>query len=184
MCNKDKAVLRREWKSRRAEILGREEKSREITGRLLRLPEILAAGTVFVYLSFGSEVDTLSLTAELLSMGKRIAVPVCDPQTHTMEAVEIGDITSLKPSTYGILEPDSTAKRVPKKEVDIVMVPGLAFDQEGYRLGYGGGYYDKYLEEFAGISIGVCFRECLADRLPRENYDKPVDRIMTEKGLV
>ncbi len=184
MCREDKTALRRGWKGRRAEIPDREGKSREIGKQILGLPKVMDAKTVFAYLSFGSEVETHGLIKELLSMGKRVAIPVCDPQTHTMEAVEIGDITSLKPSTYGILEPDSTAKRVPKKEVDIVIVPGLAFDKERFRLGYGGGYYDRYLEGFAGTSIGICFQDCLTDRLPRGEYDKPTDMVMTEKGLV
>ena len=70
--------------------------------------------------------------------------------------------------------------RVACDEVDLVLVPGLAFDREGFRLGYGGGYYDRYLRDFPGSSIGVAFSECITETLPRTIYDIPVNRVVTE----
>ncbi len=182
MC-KGKAELRKEWKLRRSEIKDREEKSRKIAENLLALPAIQKAKTVFLYLSAGSEAETLSLTKELLRMGKRVAVPVCDTKTHEMVAAEIKDLAEVTAGAYGLLEPKEV-KAILKEEVDVVLVPGLAFDKDGYRLGYGGGYYDRYLADFSGKSIGLCFAECFADCLPKEEYDKPVDLVITEVGVM
>ena len=182
MC-KEKAALRREWKARRDAIAEREEKSRKIAENLLFLPVLQTAKTIFLYLSMGSEVETITLAKELLFMGKRIAVPVCDRKTHTMEAVEITDMKELQSGTYGILEPQN-GKVLSKSEIDLILVPGLAFDEDGYRLGYGGGYYDRYLENFSGTSIGLCFDACMTDRLPCGEYDKKVDLVVTEIGVM
>ncbi len=141
---------------------------------------ILEAKTVFLYLSFGSEVETLALTKKLLALGKEIAVPRCDPQTKTMTAVRLTDFQQLRPGSYGILEPAPDAPVISKEEIDLCLVPGLAFDQEGYRLGYGGGYYDKFLKDFSGKKLGLAFLECLTDRLPREEFDLPVDAVITD----
>ena len=173
-------MLRKEWKARRNATKNREEKSRKIIENLLSHPMVQQAKTVFLYLSMGSEVETIALAKELLLLGKRVAVPVCDTETHTMEAAEIKCLNDLTVGAYGLAEPREK-KIVPKEEIDLVLVPGLAFDEDGYRLGYGGGYYDRYLEDFSGVSIGLCYEECRTDRLPRGEYDKKVDLVVTEK---
>ena len=183
MCNEEKTALRREWKARRNGISKKEEKSRKIAENLLSLPAMEQAKMVFLYLSVGSEAETITLAKELLFKGKRIAVPVCDRKTHTMAAAEITDVAQVTVGAYGLSEPKEK-KIISKEEIDLILVPGLAFDKAGYRLGYGGGYYDRYLDGFAGISIGLCFEECLTDRLPQGKYDKPVDLVITEVGVM
>lgn len=178
--NEEKKELRRRWKAVRDGIAEKEEKSQKIREKILRHSAVLDAKRVFLYLSMGSEVETLQLAKELKKQGKQIAVPRCDRETRTMEAVEVADLTELKAGAYGILEPNQDAKVFSKEEIDVVLVPGLAFDSAGYRLGYGGGYYDKYLAGFSGAVLGLAFRDCIAEKLPRDEFDRPVEEVITE----
>ncbi len=182
MCSTlDKAELRSAFRKIRESIPDRQEKSRQICRKLLSHPAVLSAKTVFLYLSFGTEVETLSLAEVLLKQGKHLCVPRCNTQTRTMVAKELTSIASLQTGSYGILEPEPDAKVIPKEEIDLILLPALAFDKDGYRLGYGGGYYDKFLENFSGITLGLAFGDCVTDRLPRDSFDKPVDEIITEE---
>lgn len=183
---KGKGELRRKWSALRDSISDRTEKSAEICRRLLAISEVREAKTILIYLSFRSEPDTHALLQKLLETEKRVAVPLCNPKTHTLCGVVIESFTDLKPGHYGILEPNREKLStggftiLSKDEVDLVLVPGLAFDREGFRLGYGGGYYDRYLRDFSGSSIGVAFSECITETLPRTIYDIPVNRVVTE----
>lgn len=182
-----KAELRRYWQRRRAEIPAelREKKSRIITGRLLDSFAIGGKGAVFAYISFRSEPETHGLIRELLDRGVRVAVPLCDPFRHTMKAVELREWTQLRPGSYGILEPDADKMKVlAREEIGLVLVPGLAFDRAGFRLGYGGGYYDRYLADWHGTSIGLTFSECLTAQLPQGDFDIPVSRVLTDEDEI
>lgn len=179
----EKLKLRKLYKQIRNGIAKEDiaEKSRVIAKKLLGMKEVANAETVFLYISFGSEVDTKDLICALLSQGKRVAVPVC-MDGGIMKAYEITDFGGLVPNRYGILEPNiQKSVFVPRESVDTVIVPGLAFDKSGYRLGYGGGYYDRYLDGYDGNTIGIVFSDCCADNLPRLESDKAVNTVVTEK---
>lgn len=180
MCREEKAHLRKKWSEIRNNIENKEEKSREICKKALSHPAVMDAKTVFVYVSYKSEPDTSLFIKELFRLGKRVAVPLCDVKTHTMEAVLIDSMSCLQKGAYGILEPAKELPRVSKEETDVVIAPALAFDKEGYRLGYGAGYYDRFLKDFGGYTIGFAFSDCIADRLPREETDLPANEIITE----
>lgn len=178
----EKRLLRKQMKAIRDGIPVEAQKqySETIAKKVLALAEERDAKAVFAYLSFGSEVQTHALIQALLHRGIRVAVPVCDTQTHTMQAVCIDGFEDLTKDAYGILMPTGGDVLLPK-ETDLVLVPALAFDQEGYRLGYGGGYYDRYLKEFHGVSVGLTFSACCVKALPRDSYDLPVSDILTEE---
>lgn len=178
----EKKLLRKQMKAMRDGIGDAERKaySEAIARKVLALAEERAVKTVFVYLSFGSEVQTHALVQALLERGIRVAVPVCDTKTHTMQAVCIDGFGDLKEDAYGILIPKCGAVLLPR-ETDLVLVPALAFDREGYRLGYGGGYYDRYLKEYEGFSAGLAFSACCMESLPRDRYDLPVGCVLTEE---
>lgn len=181
MC--DKRELRRYWGSLRNEIPAgiRRDKSAKIADKILSDSMVAESEIIFSYVSCKSEPCTHLLIKELLFMGKRIAVPLCDLNSHTMQAVEIHDFGGLTRGAYGILEPPADNKSlIQKSEIQLILVPALAFDREGYRLGYGGGFYDRYLEDFGGRSIGLAFSECIADSLPHMEHDKPVDFVLTD----
>lgn len=151
--------------------------------RLFGLSEVRAAGTVMLFYSFGSEVDTGRMAERVLEGGKRLLLPYLAPER--MEAAEVLSRGELEPSGYGPREP---ARRVPIEpaDVDVVVAPGLAFDRRGHRLGYGGGHYDRYLARLGGqaLRVGIGFAEQLVDRLPSEDTDERLDLLVTEVDLV
>ena len=178
----NKKELRRQLINKRNNIpeKARKEKSLKITEKILESSAIEQANTVFVYVSFGSEVDTIPLIKDLFYLGKRVGVPLCNPTDHTMTVYEINDFSQLKKGHYGIPEPDKGLKEIIKDEIDLVIVPGVAFDKKGYRMGYGGGYYDRFLEDFDGYTIGIAFSECIEEELPRGEFDRKVNEVIKE----
>ena len=160
--------------------------STEIVRRLTGLPGIRAAATLMVYLSFGSEVDTDALIRWGWAEGKRIAVPLCSPEGCCLTPCLIGDFAELEKGHYGIREPRATCLRpADPGRIDAVLVPAVAFDSRGYRVGYGGGYYDRFLPRIPrAVRIGVAFAGQVVAAVPAEAHDLPVDLIVTEEGLI
>lgn len=155
-----------------------------IRGRLFALNEYARVDTVFTYVSKQIEVDTLTLIHEALSSGKKVAVPRCVPDTYDMVFYYITTEDDLEKGSFGVLEPiPAKCVPVPKNTVGLCVVPGLSFDAQGYRLGYGKGYYDRFLAEFQGITVGICYSGCIQWNLPHGYYDKPVDILITEKYI-
>jgi 5-formyltetrahydrofolate cyclo-ligase len=165
----------------------REEKSRKIVEQLLNFPIIKDVNLIFSFLSFGNEVDVRPFLEESIRVGKKIAIPKAWLKDRIMIPYLFAGWDSLKPGLYGILEPDpDTAQKVTHEEIDAVIVPGVAFDQKGGRLGYGGGFYDRYLAGFKKCPplIAVCFSEQLLDQVPVKSHDYKVDYIVTENGIL
>lgn len=171
MVNKKKA-LRKELLSLRDSSSG---KSLSMS-QLEDFDEYKGAKTVFCYVSAGSEVDTHTLLKEILVF-KRVVVPYCIDKCGNMIAVEIKSFAELKEGLFGILEPIHP-KEFPKKEIDFAIVPAIAFDKEGYRLGYGKGYYDRFLSDISPFKLGVCKKELLTQSLPHDEFDVKVDKIL------
>ena len=183
-----KEALRSTFRVRRS-ALSKEERARtdlRIASRLLELPEVVRADCVFTYLSFGSEVDTRFVITRCWEMGKRVCLPRCAAgYTLTWHAVE--DLDHLVRSRFGMEEPAAGAPQAqPAGSVySVALVPGLAFDRRGFRLGYGGGYYDRFLPAFSGVSIGLCRSDLLSDELPSlSEYDYPVDLVVTDNEAI
>jgi 5-formyltetrahydrofolate cyclo-ligase len=145
------------------------------------------AQTLFISVSFGSELDTHALIARALADGKRVAVPYCDARTHRMRPLGITRFPAdLAPGTMGILEPDPAlcAPALPEA-LDLVIVPGIAFTRRGVRLGYGGGYYDRFLAALPARvpTLALAPDSQIADVLPTEPHDRRFDWLLTEGGL-
>ena len=138
---------------------------------------------IFMYLGYSSEIDTKKYVKQFVDLGKNIYVPRTDIENKTMEAVKIVDLTNLKEDKYGILEPTKDIEAMNKNELDLVIMPGLAFDTNGGRLGYGGGYYDKYLQKIAGnlSKVALAYDFQIVQEVPKEEHDIKVDYIITEK---
>lgn len=155
-----------------------------IQSRLLALAEYAGADTLFTYVSKPIEVDTLALIAAALANHKAVAVPRCVPDTYDMEFYYINSTADLEKGSFGVLEPvPGRCRRVPPETAGLCIVPGLSFDAQGYRLGYGKGYYDRFLAEFKGTTVGICYAGCVQWNLPHGYYDKPVDILITEKYI-
>lgn len=179
-----KGELRTRFKTLRREMDSqvKAEKDAAILKRLLELPEYKAATLVLTYVSTAIEVDTLELIRRALAEGKRVAVPYCIPGKIDMLFCEIFSLDDLTPGSFGVLEPDPEKQPVLREFSDSVCVlPGLGFDLEGYRLGYGKGYYDRFLSKYPGTNLGVCYNVCLKPLLPHGRYDRMVDVLVTEK---
>ncbi len=160
--------------------------SEEIIHQLLNHPWYKECSTLFTYVSMDNEVQTHSLILKAISDGKRVCVPRVVPR-HYMVAVPIRNLTDdLKKGFFDVLEPIEQLPPISSDDVDLVIVPGLVFDREGYRVGYGGGYYDKYLEAIPAHcrTIGLAFHTLITDRIPRQAHDKKVMLVITEKELI
>jgi len=136
-----------------------------------------------LYASFRSEPETMHLLEKLLERNVCVALPKCR-KNGIMEAFIVKDVCSLQSGTYGILEPQEEF-HVPPEEISLVLVPGCAFGKDGSRIGYGGGYYDRFLLQCKqAVKVGLCYSSCLANRLPREKFDVAMDVVITEQGVV
>lgn len=185
-----KKQLRQRMLAKRAE-LGVEERqgrSEMIVRHLLAMPEVQKAERIFSFLSFGEEVNMDEFLDACVREGKHIYVPKTDRASRCMIPYRFQDYNSLVSGPYGIREPDVTrseAWRWHGEEFHVIIVPGIAFTRSGFRMGYGGGYYDRF---FAALSdqpllVAVCFEEQIVDSLPIEPHDIRVERIVTEHGV-
>ncbi len=153
--------------------------------RFLKLVTFRFAETVLFYAPVRGEPDVTAAVEEALKRGKKVAFPACIPETSSMVFRFVESLSELKTGTYGIPEPPPEAPLYlpsPKKH-DLCIVPALCFDKAGYRVGYGKGYYDRFLTEFGGTTVGFTMERFLRERLPRGKYDRSVDLILTEKGV-
>jgi 5-formyltetrahydrofolate cyclo-ligase len=162
-------------------------KSSRIMYRLMALQEYRMARTVMFFVSHGSEVITDIMIGQALRDGKHAAVPRTDPANCGISAHKVKSLEhDLEPRTYGIREPKpGSCPEVAPGKIDLVLVPGVAFDAAGHRIGYGKGYYDKWLKKFAiGKRVGICFDCQLIRSVPKTESDMPVAKIVTEKRVV
>ncbi len=142
-----------------------------------------SAGTIALYMAIGGEVNLDSLFPECWKSGKRTCIPVFNAEAKIYEMAEITHETDFKTGHYGIREPVSPAL-CPMDEIDLVAVPGVAFDRKGRRLGRGGGYYDRLLAGFPGLSVALAFDFQILPAIPTEPHDRPVDALVTETKIV
>ena len=163
-------------------------KSEEIKNKLFQLEEFKNADFIFSFISFKDEVHTHSIIKDSLDLGKRIGVPKTIKKPRQLLVSEIKDFDKeLEIGYYNILAPKKEFERiVDPKLVDLVLVPGLAFDKYGFRLGYGGGYYDRFFEKIHKDipKIAICFNMQMVDIVPTDSYDIPVDYIITESKII
>lgn len=184
-----KKELRTKYRNIRCNITGdiKNEKDNNIFLNVCALPEYTVCTTVLCFVSTPEEIDTHRFIEKCLQDGKRVAVPYCIEDSRDMLFFYINSISDLKPRTFGLLEPIvGLHEEVVDFSDSICIVPGLAFDYFGYRIGYGGGYYDRFLSrKYNGIlKIGVCYADCLLKRLKHGRYDVPSDYIVCENNII
>lgn len=174
-------------KRKELSIEDKQKKSREIQLKLFNLDIYKDSNFIFTFISTEEEVDTHNIIKDSLKNGKRIGVPVTFPKERKMIVSEIKDFDNeLELGFYNILTPKKEfIREVDPSILDLVLVPGLIFSKNGYRVGYGGGYYDRFLEQTEDvIKVGICFDMQIADEVPIGKYDIPVDYIITEKRII
>jgi 5-formyltetrahydrofolate cyclo-ligase len=162
--------------------------SAEICQRVAESPEFRRADTVLLFASFGSEVGTGDLLRAALAGEKQLALPRVNPQTRALELRQVGDLAQdLAPGTWGIPEPDpDRCPEVSPERVDFVLVPGVAFDRELRRVGYGGGYYDRLLADLptGASAIAICFGMQVVPEAPADDHDVRVPTLITENERI
>jgi len=185
-----KSSIRKKYLDKRNALTpeAREKASRKITERVLRMPEVASAPVVFLYASYRSEVTTKQLIQTLVSEGRTVALPKVEGETLVFYPV--GFWEDLFPGYRGILEPQVSAGTEPVSPGprDVMLLPGACFDYSGNRIGYGGGYYDRYLNDISGkkpVRIGLAFhRQFYPSVLPAEPQDVAVDYVVSERKTV
>lgn len=159
------------------------EADRRICDRLETLSAYKETEVVFCYVSTEEEIDTRTFIQNSLRDGKRVAVPKCEKH-GIMEAVEIRGLEDLRPGFHGILEPKEGCPVIPPEQLELCIIPCLAGSRNGGRLGYGGGYYDRYLPLTDAVKVLLCREELLCGDVPLEPHDCLVDILITEKQVI
>lgn len=158
--------------------------SADIFRQFLSIEKIRHASRFMLYVDFRNEVATREIISALLDLDKEVYLPVTLKEEKRLIPKRIFSLDDLVSGAYGILEPNVDAPIIVPSLLDVVVVPGSVFDKNGYRTGYGGGYYDRFLENTDAIRIGVCFDFQLVDDVFPENHDKRMDFIITEKSIL
>lgn len=181
----NKAEIRKIKKQERREMEKNlaAEKSRQIAERVQTLAEWKQAKTVLAYLPCQNEADASILLCAALREKKTAAVPVSNPETLEMLAAELLDFSELAPGAYGILEPETVVPVAPER-LDLVLVPGVAFDKNGGRIGFGKGYYDRFLKKTSAKTVALCYGFQIVPDCFSESEDYPMDYIVTEDEVI
>lgn len=188
----DKKMLRKEILEKRnnLDLVKREEMDRKILNKFYETQYYKKAEKIFIYISYASEINTKEIINKALKDNKKIYVPRTEFKTRHMDAVEIKSLDNLEESSYGILEPSKEVPNIDPNELDLIVVPGVAFDKSGGRMGYGAGFYDRYFKKIKKENINKIVKLALAyevqmlDKVPMNEQDVPVDYIITENEFI
>lgn len=166
------------------------KKSSIIKDKLFSFEHFQKAKTVMFYASFRNEVETHFMIKDTLRQGKVVALPKTDSKNKKLDVFQINNFEEdIEKGYCEILEPKNTCKKINIKDIDLVIVPAVAYTQDGYRIGYGGGYYDRFLDKFYtlnknGISIGLAFEFQIIEEMPKDKFDRKVHFIITEERII
>ncbi|MCR9117631.1 MAG: 5-formyltetrahydrofolate cyclo-ligase [bacterium] len=184
-----KPQLRRKMLARLAALPDRPARSDRLCARLIGQPQFAAAESVLLYSHIRSEVQTTIAIEQVLAAGKQLILPRCVGDTLVLHQIE--HLDELAAGAFGILEPgeaicNDSSRRVDVAEIDLLCIPGVAFDQQGRRMGRGRGYYDRLLANASTSSTvwGLAFDCQLVDRAPSEPHDRPMQGIVTESRVI
>src|SRR3989338_1251735 len=186
-----KQILKSEIFEKRKSLSKREidEKSAAIREKLFSLNRFKDAKNIMFYVSFNNEVNTIEMIKELLKNKKEnkknIIVPYVEKNNPILQLSKLNSFDDLEPKTFGILEPKADKiRKLNIDDLDLVIVPGIVFDKNGHRIGYGHGYYDGFLKKIRAKKVGLAFELQLIEKIPEEGHDVPVDFVITEKRIV
>lgn len=161
-----------------------ESKSKKIMDRLFELSEFAAAETVMFYASKPDEVQTFDMMRKAMEKGKRVVLPITIKEDKRLVLSEIRSVDDLAAGEYGIMEPQDVME-LQLNEIEVIVVPGIAFDEDGDRLGHGMGYYDKLLKHAKDATfIGLAFEFQIVEDIPEEDHDVSVHKIVTEERVI
>lgn len=184
-----KGELRKECRAKRRKLNSIDNSSDSIIENFLNSEIYSNADILLCYASLDDEIPTDAVIEKAFSDGKKVYLPACKNADGEMDFYEISSFNELVSGFFGVREPN--LERCKNRlfpgncsENTVCVVPGLAFDKNGFRLGYGKGYYDRFLSGYSGISVGFCYAELLFDSIPSDIYDKKVDYICCDSGML
>ncbi len=177
----DKKCLRKELIIQRKHLDKdyRLKADQKIFENLVELDAYRLAETIFCFVSTEDEVNTFPIIEHALNSGKQVAVPKC-MEKGIMQAYLIRSFKDLESGKYGILEPASTCPLIEPENIDFSVVPCLSCNSDGYRIGYGGGFYDRYLTKVSGTSAAICYKKMMMEEIPVEKYDVKADMVISD----
>lgn len=181
-----KTNLRAHYRQKREALTPEEKRARDtaVAETVRSLWQYQQNEWLLTYVSTPIEVDTHRIIEQALADGKRVAVPRCVPNTRDMEFYEIRSLSELEKGTFGVLEPVPSEERLLRDlSRGLCLIPAFCYDFAGYRLGYGKGYYDRFLARFEGNRIGICYSDCIRHHLPHGRFDRAAELIVTDKFI-
>ncbi len=184
---KDKDDIRKKYIDLRNSISvkSKAERDRKICKYAISLAGYRFADCVLMYAPTGSEPDIMAIAEDALKKGKKVAFPRCNTEKHTMKYHFVTSLDELIPDSYGIREPSENLPVYDPQSAEdaICFVPALVYDRKGYRLGYGKGFYDRYLSMFKGNTVGIVYSEFIIPHVPIGRFDVMLRILLTEKGV-
>jgi len=178
-----KSELRNEFKKKRSSLKNKEETSLEICNIFLNSDTYKNVDIILCYSSVNDEVNTDLIIRKSLNDGKITALPRCINSNGLMKYFVINSVGDVKKGMFGISEPDINCRELIDFNNSVCIVPALSFDKNGYRLGYGKGFYDRFLENYSFISVGLCYNDLIVSNLPKNKFDRKVDAVISENGI-
>jgi len=161
-----------------------EEDSITIHNRLFEDPDWIQANVIGITISKFPEVDTYQIIKKAWESGKQIVVPKCYSKERQLSFRTLTDFSQLESVYYGLLEPiEAVTKELEPGEIDLLIVPGVVYSREGYRIGFGGGYYDRFLTRFSGKTLSLAFSCQVIDKFDKEDHDMKIAKIITNVGV-
>lgn len=188
MFNRMKDSIRKDLKDKRAELSKNEvfENSIRIKNKLFKMKEFERSSCIMFYVSYDNEVYTHEMIKDCIKNKKNVVVPVTDKKNKKLIFSKLENWDDLSPGAYNILEPNKEKiKEISINEIDLIIVPGVGFDENGNRIGHGKGYYDNLLKNSTkALHIGLTFESQILKQIPIDAQDIPVKKIITEKRLI
>lgn len=178
-----KAECREKYRAARAALTEETKQTmdRKLAASVVSTMVYKGCRQILMYASKEDEICTTEIAVKALADGKTLFYPRCG-ENHSMTFYRVRSLEDLKPGTFGVLEPDA-GEPYQAMNGDICLVPAMTFDRFGFRLGYGRGFYDRFLSSFTGVTVGLCYSSFLEPNLPKGKYDVKVDVLLTEKGV-